>query len=188
MAPVSRAEGKNSLQAAEKQVEWQISWLEKFLCKYLLILVPAITNGIDNMDNLKGISEKLKSQRVECKTRKCETKSYAYGSRSGWRAVCEAKFVASDRNLAIIRRKYLKVIFDQGREFTMQCKFEEKSKDDRLFCVSKKCAQRTKKIYQVKNRPAVDKAKNLLLKFDQFSVEVKASTYLLNSLRPFPFF
>ena len=26
----------------------------------------------------------------------------------------------------------------------------------------------------------VDKAKNLLLKFDQFSVEVKASTYLLN--------
>lgn len=97
------------------------------------------------MDNLKGISEKLKSQRMEYKTRKYETKSYAYGSRSGWRAVCEAKFVASDRNLAIIRRKYLKVIFDQGREFTMQCKFEEKSKDDRLFCVSKKCAQRTKK-------------------------------------------
>ena len=73
-----------------------MSWLEELLCKYLLILVPASTNVIHNIN--KGISEKLKSQRMECKIRKCETKSCAYGSR---RLVCEAKFVASHRNLAI---------------------------------------------------------------------------------------
>ena len=50
-----------------------------------------------------------------------------------------------------------------------------------LFLVSKKCAERTKKNRPGhRHRPTVDKANNLLLRFDQLSVEVKASTYLLN--------
>ena len=61
----------------------------------------------------------------------------------------------------------------------MQYKFEEKSKEDMFFCVSK-CAERTKKNPSQRPRPTVDKANNLLLRFDQLSVELKAGTYLLN--------
>ena len=60
----------------------------------MLIDTGASTNVID-----KGTWEKLKSQKIECKSRKCEKKLYAYGSSVPLKVIgCfEARVVLGDR-------------------------------------------------------------------------------------------
>ena len=60
----------------------------------MLIDSGASTNVID-----KGTWEELKSQKIECKSRKCEKKLYAFGSRVPLKVIgCfEARVVLGDR-------------------------------------------------------------------------------------------